>query len=46
MPFTPCVPVTPRLVTKKERKQMKKEQGRGVTREMVASEDDMWDASY
>ena len=43
-PFTPMTPVTPRLMTKKEMKKRRKEDGMGVLSEddMVRSDDDMW----
>jgi hypothetical protein len=45
-PFTPMVPITPRLVTKEDRKKMKKMQGRAPALEMVASDDELWDSGY
>ena len=49
MPFTPLTPMTPsRLVTRAERKQQKKEQGRRVLTEedRVEEEGDMWGDAY
>jgi len=40
------IPITPRLVTKEERKQKKKEEGRTPVLEMIKSEDDLWDSGY
>ncbi|KAI8301216.1 hypothetical protein K4K59_001123 [Colletotrichum sp. SAR11_240] len=41
-PFTPIVPMTPSLVTKADRKRMKKLEPKTPTLEMVKSEDDIW----
>ena len=41
-PFTPMMPITPRLVTKEERKMMKKTGGRTPVMEMIKSEDELW----
>ncbi|KAJ6442080.1 cell division control protein 2 [Purpureocillium lavendulum] len=41
-PFTPVVPVTPSLVTKEDRKRMKRAVPKTPTMEMVQSSDDMW----
>jgi hypothetical protein len=40
MPFTPLTPVTPRLVTKKDRKAAKKAEGKRVITEEDAVKDD------
>jgi hypothetical protein len=40
------IPITPRLVTKEDRKKMKKMQGRAPALEMVASDDELWDSGY
>ena len=45
-PFTPMMPITPRLVTKQERKAMKKLEGRTPTLEMIKSEDELFDSAY
>ena len=45
-PFTPMMPITPRLVTKEERKMMKKKEGRTPVLEMIKSEDELWDSGY
>lgn len=48
-PFTPMIPITPRLVTKEERKmkeKMEKKHGKGQERELVKSEDELWDSGY
>jgi len=45
-PFTPVMPVTPRLVTKDDRKRAKKAEGRGPVRELVKTEDELWDSGY
>jgi hypothetical protein len=45
-PFTPIMPITPRLVTKEERKMMKKREGRTPVLEMIKSEDELWDSAY
>ncbi|PGH19847.1 hypothetical protein AJ80_03764 [Polytolypa hystricis UAMH7299] len=45
MPFTPITPITPsRIITKKQRKQMKKENGLRALAEddLVMSDEDMW----
>lgn len=42
-PFTPLMPVTPRLVTREERKKMKREMPKSPTLEMVQDNEDMWD---
>lgn len=41
-PYTPVVPITPSLVTKADRKRMKKFEARTPTLEMVKSDDEMW----
>jgi hypothetical protein len=45
MPFTPITPITPRLVNKRERKELKKAQGKKVIIEedAVKDKDEMWD---
>lgn len=43
-PFTPMIPVTPRLVTKEDRKMMKKQQKKAPVQELVS--DDVWDSGY
>lgn len=45
-PFSPIMPITPRLVTKEERKMMKKKEGRTPVLEMIKSEDELWDSAY
>jgi hypothetical protein len=45
-PFTPMMPITPRLVTKEDRKAMKKKEGRTPVLEMIKSEDELWDSAY
>jgi hypothetical protein len=45
-PFTPMMPITPRLVTKEDRKKMKKMQGRAPAMELVRSDDELWDSAY
>jgi hypothetical protein len=48
-PFTPMVPITPRLVTKEERKlkeKMMKKAGSQTPKELVKSEDELWDSGY
>jgi hypothetical protein len=45
-PFTPIMPITPRLVTKEDRKAMKKRGGRTPVLEMIKSEDELWDSAY
>jgi len=46
MPMTPVMPITPRLVTKEERKLMRKMSPRTPVREMVGSEGEVWDSGY
>lgn len=41
-PFSPVVPITPSLVTKADRKRMKKFEPKTPTVEMVRSEEDIW----
>lgn len=41
-PFSPVIPMTPSLVTKADRKRMKKLEPKTPTLEMVKSESDMW----
>lgn len=45
-PFTPMMPITPRLVTKADRKAMKKAQPKTPVLEMIKSEDELWDSGY
>ncbi|KAI9740790.1 MAG: hypothetical protein M1818_004756 [Claussenomyces sp. TS43310] len=45
-PFTPLMPVTPRLVTKEDRKAMKKMEKKRPVLEMIKSDDELWDSSY
>ncbi|KAN0117823.1 hypothetical protein V8E51_003800 [Hyaloscypha variabilis] len=45
-PFTPIMPITPRLVTKEDRKAMKKREGRTPVLEMIKGEDELWDSAY
>jgi hypothetical protein len=45
-PFTPMMPITPRLVTKEDRKKMKKMEGRAPAMELVRSDDELWDSPY
>jgi hypothetical protein len=45
-PFTPMMPITPRLVTKEERKAMKRKEGRTPVLEMIKSEEELWDSAY
>ncbi len=45
-PFTPMMPITPRLVTKQERKAMKKLEPRTPALEMIKSEDELFDSAY
>ncbi|KAH6678551.1 hypothetical protein B0J14DRAFT_583003 [Halenospora varia] len=45
-PFTPMVPITPRLVTREDRKAIKKAQKRHPVTELVSDDDDMWDSGY
>ncbi|RDL41730.1 Uncharacterized protein BP5553_01709 [Venustampulla echinocandica] len=45
-PFTPMMPITPRLVTKEDRKAMKKAEKRAPVTEMVRSDDEIWDDGY
>ncbi|CAG8974522.1 hypothetical protein HYALB_00009057 [Hymenoscyphus albidus] len=43
-PMTPMIPVTPTLVTRQDRKMMKKQQKKAPVQELVS--DDMWDSGY
>jgi hypothetical protein len=45
-PFSPVIPITPHLVTKQERKAKKKTEGRAPVRELIKSEDELWDSGY
>lgn len=45
-PFTPLMPITPRLVTKEDRKAMKKMQKKVPVMEMIKSDDELWDSGY
>jgi hypothetical protein len=40
------MPITPRLVTKEDRKAMKKREGRTPVLEMIKGEDELWDSAY
>lgn len=48
MPFTPITPVTPHLMSRAERKQREKEQGRRALgqEDKVMEEDEMWGSGY
>lgn len=48
MPFTPLTPVTPRLITRADRKAMKKDTGKKVKTEddLVKDEGDEWGSAY
>ncbi|CAD6441402.1 91776207-d2e5-4284-aa1d-a2ceea7977e6-CDS [Sclerotinia trifoliorum] len=45
-PFTPMMPITPRLVTKEDRKKMKKAMPRTPVVELIKSEEEIWDSGY
>lgn len=45
-PQTPLIPVTPRLVTKEDRKRMKRHEKRAPVMELIKSDDEMWDSGY
>jgi len=45
-PFTPLMPITPRLVTKEDRKAMKKRERKAPVMEMIKSDDELWDSGY
>ncbi|KAI9650548.1 hypothetical protein NHQ30_000565 [Ciborinia camelliae] len=45
-PFTPMMPITPRLVTKEDRKKMKKSMTKTPVVELIKSEEDLWDSGY
>ncbi|OBT67825.1 hypothetical protein VE03_02417 [Pseudogymnoascus sp. 23342-1-I1] len=45
-PFTPLVPITPRLITREDRKAMKKLEPKSPVMEMVKDKDDLWDSGY
>lgn len=46
-PFSPVIPVTPRLVTKEDRKMMKKQEKKlGIVQSPELVEDDIWDSGY
>jgi hypothetical protein len=46
-PFSPVIPVTPRLVTKEDRKMMKKQEKKlGIVQSPELVEDDLWDSGY
>jgi hypothetical protein len=45
-PFTPMMPITPRLVTRQERKAMKKIEARTPTLEMIKSEDEIFASGW
>jgi hypothetical protein len=40
------VPITPRLVTKAERKENQKKESKRPVLEMIKSEDELWDSGY
>jgi hypothetical protein len=40
------MPITPRLVTKEDRKAAKKKQGKVPVTELIKSEDELWDSGY
>jgi len=41
-PFTPVIPMTPRLVTREDRKRLKRFEPKTPTLEMVPSQDEVW----
>lgn len=45
-PFTPLVPITPRLITREDRKAMKRMEPKSPVMEMVKDTDDLWDSGY
>jgi hypothetical protein len=46
-PFSPVIPITPRLVTKEDRKIMKKQEKKlGIVQSPELVEDDLWDSGY
>jgi hypothetical protein len=45
-PFTPLMPITPRLVTREDRKAMRRLEPKSPVMEMVKSEDELWDSAY
>lgn len=45
-PFSPLIPITPRLVTREDRKAMKKMEPKSPVMEMVKGEDELWDSGY
>lgn len=45
-PFTPIMPITPRLVTREDRKAMKKMEPKSPVLEMVKDQDELWDSGY
>jgi hypothetical protein len=46
-PFSPVIPVTPRLVTKDDRKMMKKQEKKlGIVPRPELVDDDLWDSAY
>jgi hypothetical protein len=40
------IPITPRLVTKADRKAMKKMESKTPVLEMIKSDDELWDSAY
>lgn len=45
-PFTPLVPITPRLITREDRKAMRRMEPKSPVMEMVKDSDDLWDSGY
>jgi hypothetical protein len=46
-PFSPVIPITPRLVTKEDRKIMKKQEKKlGIVQSPELVKDDLWDSGY
>ena len=46
-PFSPMIPITPRLVTKEDRKMMKKQEKKlGIVQSPELVEDDLWNSGY
>ncbi|OBT55848.1 hypothetical protein VE04_04654 [Pseudogymnoascus sp. 24MN13] len=45
-PFTPLVPITPRLITREDRKAMRRMEPKSPVMEMVKDTDDLWDSGY
>ncbi|KAI9761507.1 MAG: hypothetical protein M4579_001017 [Chaenotheca gracillima] len=47
MPFTPITPImTPRLITRDERKRRQREEGREIVEEMVKDDGEIWESGY